>query len=78
MNQAHVMGAQHAYHPQARVGALVPARRYDLVGAEGPSTWDRIKEWGNKETFGVQRKYLVLAGAFVGLAWYGYHAKWFR
>ena len=33
--------------PSAHVGAMVPHRYYDIVGAEPEGTWDKIKKWGD-------------------------------
>jgi hypothetical protein len=72
----------------ARVGAMVPFhdivgangyRAYDIVGQDtaDKSTWQKVKDWGNKTTFGVKNKYLVGGAVVIGVAWYGYYAGWF-
>ncbi len=72
--------------PQARMG-MIPFhdvvgagyRSYDIVGqtTADKSTWEKVKEWGDKPTMGVKNKYLVLGAVVIGTAWYGYYAGWF-
>lgn len=70
----------HAPGRHAQMGAMVPLRRFDIVGADAPTetTWDKLKKWGDEETFSVKNKYLA-AGALVASAVviYGAYEGWF-
>ena len=74
------VGGAMVHHPAA-IGAVYPGgyRAYDIVG-QAPAdqtTWEKVKAWGDKETFGVANKWLVLGAAVIGTTWYGYYAGWF-
>ena len=60
-------------------GLAVPAA-VDIVGADAAdtrTTWQKVKDWGDQKTLGVQRKWLVAGAVAIGVIWYGYSAGWF-
>ncbi len=42
-----------------------------------PGTLDNLKAFLDKETYGVQNKYLVVGAAAIGVGVYGYYQGWF-
>lgn len=60
--------------------AMVAPAAVDIIGQTPPAekgTWDKMKDWGDKKTVGVQNKWLVAAAVATGVVWYGYSAHWF-
>lgn len=53
-----------AYGGLSIVGADAPAAQ--------PSTWDKVKEFGDKPSLGVPNKWWALGGLVVAGTWYAY------
>lgn len=69
------------YAPAYPLGGPV---RYDIIGQAPPapatptaSYMDRLKAFGQEETFGVKNQNLGLGAVALGTIWYGYSAGWF-
>lgn len=77
-NPGRMAGQMQRRAQPGRVGAV---KRYDIVGADGePGLWDKIKDWGDRKTWGVANKWLALGGTIVAGVWiyYGVKHGWFK
>lgn len=80
------VGCNYGYPGYAPAYPLRGPVRYDIVGADPttpatpattPSYMDRLKAFGQEETFGVKNQNLGLGAVALGTIWYGYSAGWF-